>query len=85
MREKFEAENEGIAIPTQVRWLANPHSIREGRQNREITTSSIVFVVKGSRMVQSLFKKGIKAAGLWYRVEVFTNAAPDSRCELCCG
>ena len=36
-------------------------------------------------MAQSLIKKTIKAAGVWYRVEAFTNAGPDSRRELCCG
>jgi len=85
MREEIEVENEGIAIPTQVRWLANPCTIRERRQNRGIAASLVVFVVKGSRLAQSLIKKGIKALGVWYRVEVFTNAGPDSRCELCCG
>jgi hypothetical protein len=32
-----------------------------------------------------LIKKCIKAAGVWYRVETFTNIGPDSRCDLCCG
>ena len=36
MREEFEAENEGIVIPTEVRWLINPCSIRERKQNRKI-------------------------------------------------
>jgi len=36
MREEFESENEGIAIPTQVRWLANPRTIRERKQHGEI-------------------------------------------------
>ena len=85
MREEFEVENEGIVIPTQVRWLANPRTIRERRQNGEIAASSVVFVMKGSRVAQSLLKKGIKAAGVWYRVETYTNEGPDSRCELCCG
>jgi hypothetical protein len=85
MQEEFEAENEGVAIPTQVRWLANPHTIRERRQNGEITASSVVFVVKGSKVAQNVMKKGIKAAGVWHRVEAFTSAGPDSRCELCCG
>jgi len=85
MREELEAENKGIGIPTQVRWLANPRTSRERRQNGQIPASSVVFVVKGSRLAQSLIKKGIKAAGVWYRVEAFTNAGPDSRCELCCG
>jgi hypothetical protein len=85
MREEFEAENEGIVIPTQVRSLAKPRTIWERKQNGEIAASSVVFVVKGNRLAQSLIKKGIKAAGVWYRVEAFTNAGPDSRCELCCG
>jgi len=85
MREEFEAENEGIAIPTQVRWLANPSTIRERRQNGEITESSVVFVVTGNKVPQSIIKKGMKVAGVWYRVEAFTNVGPDSRCELCCG
>ena len=78
-------KNEGIVIPTQVRWLANPRTIRERRQNREIAASSVGFVVKGSRVAQSLVKKAIKAAGVWYRVETYTNEGPDSRYELCCG
>jgi hypothetical protein len=85
MRKEFEVQNEGIAILAQVQWLANPRTIRERRQNREITPSLIVFVVKGNKVAKTLIKKGIKAAGVWYRVEAFTNAAPDSRCELCCG
>jgi hypothetical protein len=85
IREEFEAENKGIAIPTQVRWLANPHTIRDRRQNGGIATSSVVFVVKGNKVAQSLIKKGIKAAGVWYRVEAFMNAGRDSGCELCCG
>jgi len=44
-----------------------------------------VFLLKESGLRQGLLKKGIKSAGLWYRVEAFTNAGPDSRCELCCG
>jgi hypothetical protein len=85
MRQEFEAEHEGVAIPTQVRWLANPRNIRERRQNREITASSVVFVIKGRKVPQNLIKKGVKAAGVWHPVEAFRNAGPDSRCELCCG
>jgi hypothetical protein len=29
IRELFETENMGIAIPTQVRWLANPRNIKQ--------------------------------------------------------
>jgi hypothetical protein len=85
MREEFEAENEGIVIPTQVRWLANPRIIKERRQNGGIVASSVVLVVTGSRVAQSRVKKGIKAAGVWYRVEPYMNEGPDCRCQLCCG
>jgi hypothetical protein len=44
----------------------------------------VVFIVKGSRAAPSLVKKGIKAAGVWYRVETYMNEGPDSRCELRC-
>jgi len=85
MRDQFEGENEGIVIPAQVRWLANPHTIGERRQNGEIAASSAVFVIKRSRVALSLVKTGIKEVGVWYRVETYMNEGPDSRCELCCG
>jgi hypothetical protein len=56
MRDEFEAKNECIKVPTQVRWLANPRTIRERRQNGEIAASSVVFVVKGSKAAQVLVK-----------------------------
>jgi len=64
MREEFEAENEGIKVPTQVRWLANPSTIRDRKKNGEIAASSVVCEVKGSKVAQVLVKKGIKAAGV---------------------
>jgi hypothetical protein len=85
MRVQFEVENQGIAIPTQVRWLARPRTMRERRKTSEIAVSSVVFVTMRSRLVQSLIKKVIKAVGLWYHVEAFTNEGADSRCELCSG
>jgi hypothetical protein len=85
MREEIQVENEGVAIPAQVRWLTNPRTIKERRRNGEITASSVVFVVKGSKVAQGLIKRDIKAAGVWYCVEQYTNAGPNSRCELSCG
>jgi len=61
----LQAENEGKAIHTQIRWLANPCTIKERRQNREIAESSVVIVVKGCKVAQSLINNGIKVAGVW--------------------
>lgn len=85
MREEFEIENKGVTIPSQVQWLANPRSMRQRWQNGEIAVSSVVFVVKGSKVAKGFVKKSIKAAGVWYRVDTYSNAGSDSRCELCCG
>jgi hypothetical protein len=57
-------------IPTQERRQVNPRTIRERRQIRAIPASSFVLVVQGSKMAQSLVMKAIKAAGVWYRVEM---------------
>jgi len=72
MRQEFKVENQGIVNPTQVWWLANPHTIRERRQNREISTSSVVFLVMGSRVSQIIINKEIKAEGMWEEVETYT-------------
>jgi len=85
MREEFEAENERVAIPGQVRWLTNPRTGKERRQTGGIAASLVVVVVKRNKVAQHLVKKGIKVTGEWYRVETYTKAGPDSRCELCFG
>jgi len=84
IREDFVPENEGIVIPTHVRWLANPCTIRVRRQNGEIAASSLLFVITGSRVAQSLGEKCNMAAGVWYRDETYMNEEPDCRCELSC-
>jgi hypothetical protein len=50
MWEEFEAENKGVAIPTEVRWRANPHAITERRRNGEVAASLVVFVLNGSKV-----------------------------------
>jgi hypothetical protein len=85
MRDEFDELNEGIVIPTHIRSLVNPHTLRERRKNREISMSSVVFVVKARRLAQSVIKKDITAVGTWYGAKVFPNAGPDIWWELCCG
>jgi len=68
---------------TQVRWRVNPLTIRERRQNEEVAASSVVSAVKGSKAAHGIVMRGIKAVGGWYRVEMYTNAGPRCRSELC--
>jgi hypothetical protein len=84
MREEIQADNEGVAIPAQERWLSNPRMMREREQRGEIKASSVVFIVRGKKLAQRLVNKGVGAAGVRYKVEPYTNAGPNSFCELCC-
>jgi hypothetical protein len=79
MCEEFEEDYEGLKITTQVRWLANPRIVTEGRQNGEIAVSEVVFVEKWNKAAQGLIKKSSKGAGGWYRVETYTNPGHTSR------
>jgi len=47
--------------------------------------SSVVIVVKGTKVAQSLVKIVIQAAGACYGDETYTDQVPDSRCEPFCG
>jgi len=85
LREVIQAENKGVAIPAQVRWLLNPRIIREREHSGEIKASSVVFIVRGKKVAQRLVNKGVIAAGVRYKVELYTNAGPNSLCKLCCG
>jgi len=84
LREDSDVANKGIVIPTEVRRIANPIAIRKRRQNREIAVSSVISDVKGSKGAQTLVKKGIEAAGVWYPVETYTSTGPDSWCKIYC-
>jgi hypothetical protein len=84
VREEIKAENEGLAIPAQVSWLSNPHTIKEREQRGTIKASSVVFVVKGKKVAQRIVNKGVTAAGLWYKVEPYTSAGPDTLSTIGC-
>jgi hypothetical protein len=85
MRDEIHSDEEGVTVPVEVWSLASPHSIKESRLRGEIAASSVVFVLKGSKVVRRLVKEGIKATTVWYQGELFTKAGPDTRCKHCCG
>jgi hypothetical protein len=45
----------------------------------------VVFVGKGKMVAQTLVNKRVTAAVLWYNIELYMNAGPDSLGTLCCG
>jgi hypothetical protein len=64
MREEIQGENEGVAIAAQVRWLSNPRIISETEQIGEFKASTVVFIVSGKKVAQSLVNKRAIAAGV---------------------
>jgi len=78
MQDEIHVEYEEVVIPVQVLWLANPHNIRDRSQRVGISASTVVFAVKGDKVVRRLIQEGIKAVGVWYPVEPFTIVGPDS-------
>ena len=73
IRVENQAENEGVAIPTEVRWLWNPRSIRETEQRAEIEASLVVYIVRGKMVAQRLVSKGVITAGVGYKIEPYKN------------
>jgi len=52
---------------------------------RDISTSSVIIVMKGNNIVQRVVKEDITPEGVCCWVEWFGNLDPDYRCEPCCG
>ena len=85
LREELEAENEGLEIPMQIRWLGRVPVIRERAATDGIRGSSVTFVVRGQPMADRFIRSGARAAGKHYQVEAFVEARPDTICGICSG
>jgi hypothetical protein len=85
LRAEIEAENEGVVIPTQIRWLGSMSSIKDRWTRGDINASSVTFAVKGSDVANRLRKNGVKICGRMHEVEAYVEIAPDSLCTGCSG
>jgi len=82
LRQELQAENEGVVSPLAISWIGAPKDVQtkkaEGKQ-----ASSVVFAVKGSKMVENVLKGGLRVAGVKFDVERFMTAGPDLFCRVC--
>ena len=85
LREEIVAENEGVEVPMQIRWLGRVPDIKERVVADGIRGSSVTFVVRGQLMADKIIKRGVRAAGRHYQVEAFIEVRPDSICGACSG
>jgi hypothetical protein len=44
----------------------------------------VVFSIKWKKIAQRCFETGLRAAGVWHKVERYIHTGPDTFCESCC-
>ena len=85
LREELEAENNGMHIPAEVRWLGGAR-VRARFQANKDGSSSVVAVVLGEATFGRLCKGGVRLLGRRYEVDTFEEAwRPDAFCSRCSG
>ena len=72
-REELEAENEGVRLPSEARWLGGAVT-RARFKERKLLRSSVVLAVVGEAAEARLCRQGIRLAGLRHEVEPFGEA-----------
>ena len=83
LREELEAENEGVRIPADIRWLSRAKAQARFQETRG-GTSSVVAAVLGDATEGRVCKSGVHLFGRRYEVEAFEEARPDASCSRCC-
>ena len=79
LREGFEAENEVVRIPPNIRWLGGAEDIRSRwRGGGGVTASSAALAVVWEATFSGLCKTGVRLLGRRYEVEAFEEDRPDA-------
>ena len=78
-------ENEGVRIPSPVRWLSGAASIKARYNEKIIAASSVVFAVADESVYRSICKGGLRLQGRRYNAEAYEEIRPDVGCGHCAG
>lgn len=85
LREELEAENSGVHIPVEIRWLGGAN-IRTRFHADKDGSSSVVAAVLGEATFGRLCRAGVRLLGRRYEVDAFEEAGrPDAFCSQCSG
>ena len=84
-RKEPEAENEGIRIPSTIRWLCGAPSVKTRYDERTISASSVVLAFANKDTFRLVCKKGLRLQGRRYEVETYEEVRPDVGCGHCAG
>ena len=82
LREELEAENSGVSIPADIRWLSRAKTQARYQEFRG-GTSSVVAVVLGGATFSRIYRSGVHLFGRRYEAEAFEEARPDAFCNRC--
>jgi hypothetical protein len=84
LREELEAENSGVQIPAEIRWLGGA-KVRARFQERKEGASSVVAAVLGEAAFNRLCRYGIRLLGVKHDVDAYEEVRPDAFCTRCSG
>ena len=84
LREELEAENVGIQIPAEIRWLGGAKA-RARFQEKKAGVSSVVAAVLGEASFNRLCRYGVKLLGVRHEVDAYEEVRPNAFCTRCSG
>ena len=82
LRKELEAENSGVHIPAEIRWLGGS-KVRARFQEVKDGPSLVMAAVLGEVTFCRLCKSGVHLLGSRYEVDAFEEARPDAFCSRC--
>ena len=82
LRKELEAENSGVHIPAEIRWLGGA-KVRARFQEVKDGSSPVMATVLGEVTFGRLCKIGVHLLGSRYEVHAFEEARPDAFCSRC--
>jgi hypothetical protein len=85
LREEIEADNEGVKVPIEARWLGRLEDIKKRWIEKRTFASTAVIAVKGEAVAAGLVRHGVWVCGRRLEVTPFEEIRPDTQCGTCCG
>ena len=82
LREELEAENAGVHIPADIRWLSGA-KVRARLQEARSGSSAVVAAVLGEAIFNRLCRSGIRLPAGRYEVDAYEEDRPDALCQRC--
>ena len=82
LREELEAENAGVQVPAEIRWLSGAKA--RARFHRDgCGSSSVVAAILSEEVFGRLCKSGVRLPGSRHEVDAFEEERPDALCLRC--